>query len=59
MAECNNEYKDEENYLRNLDDAIGIIDCYDKYGVVGILNVLSPDECDKTVQEIELLEKIL
>jgi len=41
-----------ENYLRDINDADGILDCYIKYGAVGITNVLSAAEANDTVHDL-------
>jgi hypothetical protein len=42
-----------ETYLRSLDDPASILECYETHGAVGVVDVLSPDEVKKTVDEIE------
>jgi hypothetical protein len=46
------EYK-VENYLRSLDDVEGILKCYNDYGAVGITGILTKEECDETVRDVE------
>jgi hypothetical protein len=43
----------EETYLRSIDDPKGILECYERYGAVGITGVLSKDECAETIEDVK------
>jgi hypothetical protein len=42
-----------ETFLRSLDDHDGIRECYTKYGAVGITGVLTKQECDETITDVQ------
>lgn len=39
----------QENFLRSITDLAGVRACYERYGVVGVTGVLSPDECQSLI----------
>merc|ERR1711988_809457 len=43
----------EETFLRPISDLAAIRACYDRYGVVGVTGVLSPDECQGLMSGLE------
>jgi len=41
----------DETFLRPISDLAAVRACYDRYGVVGVTGVLSPDECQALITE--------
>lgn len=44
-----------ENYLRDLNDSEGIVQCYQEYGAVGVTGILNSEELHETHTDIEHL----
>ena len=42
-----------EDYLRDINDPVGILSCYKMFGAVGITNVLTTAECVETISDVE------
>lgn len=50
-------YDCNENFLRDINDEKGIVECFEKYGAVGVTNVLNNDECQETINDMENILK--
>ncbi|VBB17949.1 WD repeat protein [Yasminevirus sp. GU-2018] len=43
----------DETFLHSITDPEGILQCFEKYGAVGITDVLTKKECESTLREVE------
>jgi len=43
----------DETFLRNINDQAGILECYERYGAVGVTGVLSTSECTAAIHALE------